>query len=54
MGHREKLINGDEYDYLRRGARNSRLHKAGQIKKIKRAFWKRQRRNEKEVLQETR
>lgn len=42
MGHKEKLKSGDEYDYLTR-ARRYFHHKAGQIRKIKRKFWKRQR-----------
>lgn len=42
MGHKEKLKGGDEYDYLTR-ARRYFHHKAGQIRKIKRKFWKRQR-----------
>lgn len=47
MGHKEKLKGGDEYDYLTR-ARRFLGHDAGQIKKIKRKFWKRQRRAEKQ------
>lgn len=42
MGHKEKMKTGDEYDFLTR-ARRYYHHKAGQIKKIKRFFWKRQR-----------
>lgn len=42
MGHKEKLKGGDEYDFLTR-ARRYYHHKAGQIRKIKRKFWKRQR-----------
>lgn len=42
MGHREKMKGGDEYDFLTK-ARRYYHHKAGQIKKIKRKFWKRQR-----------
>jgi len=36
------MKNGDEYDYLTR-ARRFFHKKAGQIRKIKRRFWKRQR-----------
>lgn len=42
MGHKEKLKGGDEYDFLTR-ARRYYHHKAGQIRKVKRKFWKRQR-----------
>lgn len=42
MGHKSKLKGGDEWDYLTR-ARRYFHHKAGQIRKIKRGFWKRQR-----------
>lgn len=42
MGHKEKLKSGDEYDFLTR-ARRYYHHKAGQIRKVKRKFWKRQR-----------
>lgn len=42
MGHKEKLKGGDEYDYLTR-ARRVHGHHPGQIKKIKRKFWKRNR-----------
>lgn len=42
MGHKAKLKGGDEWDYLTR-ARRYFYHRAGQIKKIKRKFWKRQR-----------
>ena len=42
MGHKEKLKGGDEYDYLTR-ARRFLYHRARQIKKIKRKFWKRNR-----------
>ena len=42
MGHREKLKGGDEWDYLTK-ARRFYHHRAGQIKKIKQKFWKRNR-----------
>jgi hypothetical protein len=42
MGHKEKLKGGDEYDFLTK-ARRYFHHKTGEIRKIKRKFWKRQR-----------
>lgn len=42
MGHRAKLIDGDEYDALTK-ARKFYGHKAGTIKRIKRKFNKRMR-----------
>lgn len=42
MGHKEKMKSGDEYDFLTK-ARRYFHHKAGEIRKVKRRFWKRQR-----------
>lgn len=42
MGHKEILKGGDEYDLLTK-ARKYFHHRAGEISKIKRKFWKRQR-----------
>lgn len=52
MGHRERLKGGDEYDYLTR-ARRFLYHRAGQIKKIKRKFWKRTRKIMKSKIKNT-
>jgi len=46
MGHREKLVSGDEYDALTRG-RSFYSYKAGTVKAIKRKFNKRVRRKAK-------
>ena len=40
MGNKEKLKGGDEYDFLTR-ARRWYMHRAGEVKKVKRRFWKR-------------
>lgn len=40
MGHREKLVGGEEYDALTR-ARKWHGWRSGMIKKVKRRFWKR-------------
>ena len=52
MGHREKLISGDEYDVLTQW-RRVHAYKAGTVKAIKRKFNKRTRRQAKESLQES-
>lgn len=43
MGHRAKLVGGDEYDALTRARRLYRF-RPGEIKRIKRKFHKRMRR----------
>lgn len=44
MGTREKLRGGDEQDFLTK-ARKWYLHRAGQVKRVKRRFWKRVRKS---------
>lgn len=51
MGHREVLKSGDEYDFLTK-ARKFYHHKPGEIAKVKRKFWKRQRSQIRTKLQE--
>lgn len=51
MGHKEILKGGDEYDLLTR-ARRYFQHRAGEVVKIKRKFWKRQRAETRVKLQE--
>lgn len=46
MGHRFKLRGGDEYDAFTKWRRFLRW-KPGQLRKIKRRYWKRFRKNEK-------
>lgn len=45
MGHRAKLKGGDEYDAFHRAARRVHIYlgRSKVVKKIKRKFWKRQR-----------
>jgi len=45
MGHRAKLKGGDEYDAFHRVARRVHIYlgRSKVVKKIKRKFWKRQR-----------
>jgi hypothetical protein len=40
MGTKEKLKGGDEYDFLTR-ARKWIGHRSGEVKRVKRRFWKR-------------
>ena len=49
MGHREKMVSGDEYDGLT-GCKRYLRWKSGERKRIKRRFWKRQRRIAKKDL----
>jgi hypothetical protein len=42
MGHKEILKGGDEYDFLTK-ARKFHAHRSGEVSKVKRKFWKRQR-----------
>ena len=51
MGHKEPLKGGDEYDFLTK-ARKYYHHKPGEVAKVKRKFWKRQRTKYREKLQE--
>ena len=54
MGHKEKLIDGDEYDALTRARKVYKyLDKAGKAKKVKRKFNKRIRKDAKRKLKET-
>jgi hypothetical protein len=43
MGHREKMVSGDEFDAFSRKARAVLSFRPGERKAIKRKFWKRQR-----------
>ena len=53
MGHKEKLIDGYEYDALTRARKYYKyLDKAGKAKKVKRKFNKRIRRKIKQELKE--
>ena len=49
MGHREKLKGGDEYDALTK-ARKVYGPGAGVVKEIKRRFWKRLRREARQMM----
>jgi len=48
MGHRAKLKGGDEYDAFHRAARKIHIYlgRSKVVKKIKRKFWKRQRKKD--------
>jgi hypothetical protein len=50
MGHRERLINGDEFDALTRGGRRVCPFGRGRLKFIKRKFNKRARQAERRVI----
>ncbi len=52
MGHREKLKSGDEWDAFSRRSRKMLSWPSGALRKIKRAFWKRQRSRERAALAE--
>ncbi len=42
MGHKEQMVNGDEYDYLtKEGREMSRPSRAGKFKTVKKSFNKR-------------
>lgn len=54
MGTRERMINGDEYDYLTRARRFSKK-KPGKFTQVKQAFWQRVRKARRlEAINETR
>ena len=50
MGTKEKLRGGDEYDFLTR-ARRWYVKRRGEVKRVKRRFWKRVRKLTKRQIQ---